>query len=198
MFPKPIQQLIDQLTCLPSVGPKTAERYVFFLLRQNPEFLYELTKSIAELPRSIVECQQCHNLGLANPCVICADSRRDARLLCLVAQPQDIAYLENTKQYLGLYYVIGGPLSPTAGLGPEVLALSGLLARLQTKPVEEIILAFSPDLPGETTALYLTKVLSRFNSKISRLARGLPSGASLEYADEMTLGQALKYRTHST
>ncbi len=197
MFPSPIQNLIDQLTQLPSVGPKTAERYVFFLLRQKPEFLYELTKSIAELPKSIAECQHCHNLGLANPCAICADNRRDARLLCLVAQPQDIAYLENTKQYLGLYYVIGGPLSPTAGLGPEVLALSGLLARLQTKPVEEIILAFSPDLPGETTALYLIKILSQFNVKISRLARGLPSGASLEYADEMTLGQAIQNRTSS-
>ncbi|MCU0679323.1 MAG: recombination mediator RecR [Planctomycetes bacterium] len=193
-YPKSIQTLIDIFTKLPSVGPKTAERYVFYLLNQNPEELQKLAQAIAELKEKIVICPVCHSVAESSPCVICADKKRNTSLLCAVANTRDLLALESTGHYNGYYHCLGGLINTIEGIKPEQLQINSLVKRLKNNQVKEIILAFSPTLEGETTTLYLTKLLKPYKVKITRLARGLPSGATLEYADEITLGSALKMR----
>ncbi len=193
-YPLAIQNLIDQLSQLPSVGPKTAERYVFYLLKKNPEDLQKLAQAIAELKEKIIICQSCLAMAESNPCSICSDLKRDRTSLCIIADSRDLSAIEATGQYKGLYFVLGGVLNAIEGMAAEQLNIKQLLQKIKQNQIKEIILALNPDLEGETTAMYLVKLLKPFKIKITRLAKGLPMGADLEYADEITLSNALKYR----
>jgi recombination protein RecR len=192
-YPAAIQNLIDQLSSLPSVGPKTAERYVFYWLKQSPEKLKNLATAISELQEKTTVCHICGTITEKNPCAICADPNRRTGILCLVENTQDLAAIEATKQYDGRYFVLGGLINTINEVKPEDLNIQKLLTRIKTGDIKEIILALNFTLEGETTTLYLTKIL-KDRLKITRLAKGLPAGSDLEYADELTLGNALKYR----
>lgn len=193
-FPKAIQNLIDQFTKFPTVGPKTAERYVFHLLKQHPEDLQKLAQTIAELKENTIICKTCFAVAEASPCSICADPKRDNGIICVVSNTRDMIAIENIREYNGRYHIIGGVINPLDGIKPENLLIKPLLERLKKNKIKEIILALNPNLEGETTAMYLHKILAPYKIKISRLAKGLPTGADLEYADEMTLINALKFR----
>jgi recombination protein RecR len=193
-YPSYIQKLIEHFCQLPSVGPKTAERYVFYLLRQHPEWLQQFAQAIAELKEKAKVCRTCLALAETDPCPICSDQKRNHSTICLVAEARDLMAIEATAEYRGVYHVLGGVINIIAGVKPEQLNIKALLNRLKTGGVKEIILAFNPDLEGETTSMYLAKLLKPYKIKITRLAKGLPMGADLEYADEITLSNALKYR----
>ena len=193
-YPKSIQNLIDYFTSLPTVGPKTAERYVFYLLKQHPEDLQKFAQAIAELKENTVVCSKCFAISESSPCSICSDKKRDQSLLCLIANTRDMLTLEATRQYNGLYHILGGLINTIEGIGPEKLQIKPLFDKIKNQPVKEVVLALNPTLEGETTVLYLTKLLKPYKIKITRLAKGLPMGADLEYADEITLTNALKYR----
>ena len=186
--------MIDYFSRLPSVGPKTAERYVFYLLKAHSEWLQGFAQAIAELKEKTTLCRTCLSIAESDPCSICADKKRDHSLICLVAETRDLLAIEETKQYNGWYFVLGGVINTIEGVKPEQLNIKPLVARIKQKGIKEIILAFNPDLEGETTALYLAKLFKPSKMKITRLAKGLPMGADLEYADEITLAHALKYR----
>ena len=192
-YPAAIQNLIDQLSLLPSVGPKTAERYVFYWLRQKPEKLKSLAAAISELPEKITVCHICQVIAESDPCPICADKNRRTDTLCVVENTQDLWAIEATKQFSGQYFVLGGLINTINEVRPEDLNIHKLVGRIKTGEIKEIILALNFTLEGETTSLYLTKIL-KDRLKITRLAKGLPAGSNLEYADELTLGSALKNR----
>jgi recombination protein RecR len=193
-YPAQIQRLIEQFAQLPTVGPKTAERYVFYLLRQSTQTINELAASIQALPETIITCANCQVISTASPCPICADRQRDASLLCIVADTKDMYALEDIHQYHGYYHVLNSGLDPLRNNGLDKANLELLIQKLKTGQVTELLLALNPDMVGNTTALYLTKLLKPLNLKITRLAQGLPTGSNLEYADEQTLANALKYR----
>jgi recombination protein RecR len=197
-YPASIKNLIAQFAELPTVGPKTAERYVFYLLRQSPEKLKMFAHHLSELKNNINICSSCQRIAETDPCEICSDEKRDKALICIVANLQDLISMENTNQFNGQYFVLGGLINAIDGIKPEDLNIRKLAekinALLKVKNNIEIILALSPTMEGESTAMYLSKLLKNPKIKISRLARGLPMGANLEYVDEMTLGNALKYR----
>lgn len=193
-FPPAIQRLIDQFSRFPTVGHKAAERFVFYLLRQGSEDLQQLAQAIAELKEKTTVCQICHSYAEKNPCHICSDSKRDQGLICVVSNTREMLTIEATKQYNGLYHILGGVLNVIEGVSPESLNIKHLEEKIKTGKTKEIILALNPDLEGETTSMYLAKLLRPYKIKITRLAKGLPTGASLEYADEMTLTNAMKYR----
>ncbi|MCX6796197.1 MAG: recombination mediator RecR [Candidatus Falkowbacteria bacterium] len=193
-LPSSIQNLINEFMKLPTIGPKTAERFVFYLLQQNPEELQKFAQAIAELKEKIVICQTCLAVADSNPCQICSNKNRDATTLCVVANTRDLIALEKTNEYKGLYLVLGGVINTIAGIGPESLKTNELVNRLRTGKIKEVILAFDPNFEGEATALYLVKQLKPLKIKLTRIAKGLPVGADLEYADDITLGNALKYR----
>lgn len=193
-FPQPIQNLINGFTRFPGIGPKTATRFVFHLLSRPEEELKNLAQSIASLKAKITHCKVCQNFSLGSPCEICQDLKRNKSLVCVVSRPQDLEALEKTNEYPGVYHILGGTISPLQGIGPEHLKIQELINRVKKDNIQEIILALNPDMNGETTSLYLTKLLKPFNIKITRLARGLPVGSELEYADEVTLSSALKGR----
>lgn len=192
-YPTAIQNLIEKLSEFPSVGPKTAERYVFYLLRQKPEKLKNLAAGISELLDKIKVCPSCLMITETIPCSICADENRQTDVLCIVENVQNLLSLESTKQYNGRYFVLGGLIDTINGTGPEDLNIEKLIKKIKAENTKELIIALNFTLEGETTALYLTKILGD-RLKISRLAKGLPAGSNLEYADELTLGSALKYR----
>jgi len=193
-FPDAIENLVAAFTRLPGVGPKTALRYVFFLLRSNQGDLESFARAIRDLEH-VKTCDKCMTYSTQDRCRICRDSRRSERILCVVAEPRDIATLEATGKFDGFYHVLGGTLNPIEGITPEVLNTKPLLDRLEAGPeIDEVILAFSPDVQGETTILYLTKHIKPLGKKATRLARGLPLGADLEFADEITLGDAISGR----
>jgi len=196
MLPRSIRKLIEEFSEFPSVGPKTAERYLSYLLKQPKERLETLGREIAGLKDDLVVCQNCLNIAEQNPCPICADPTRDRSLLCVVSDGRNVNSIESTGQYRGLYYVIGGEINPVEGLGPEQLNLKKLMEKIKSNGIAEIILALNPTIEGETTSLYLSKTVKAADPriKITKLARGLPAGAELEYADEITLANALKYR----
>jgi recombination protein RecR len=194
-FPVSIQKLIDEFAKLPTVGPKTAERYVFYLLKQNPEKLQALAQAIAELKEKTTTCQNCFALAEASPCNICTDTKRQLDKICVVADTRDYLTIEATGSYLGRYFILDGELNQIEGISPEQLNIKQLIEKLKDKNIKEVILALDPTIEGETTVLYLTKLLKPLNLKITRLAKGLPMGANLEYADELTLTNALKYRS---
>ena len=193
-FPASIQKLITEFSKLPTVGPKTAERFAFYLLKQKPADLQALSQAISELQEKIIICASCNSLAESNPCPICADAKRQKTQLCIVAGPRDLMTLEATSQYQGIYFVLNGELNHLDGVGPEQLNIELLQKKLKTEKITEIILALNPTIEGETTAMYLAKLIKPLNIKITRLAKGLPMGADLEYVDELTLGNALKYR----
>jgi len=195
-FPAAIQNLIDYFSKLPTVGPKTAERYAFYLLKQDAEELQKFAQAIAELKEKTTICQTCLAVSETNPCTICLDKNRNKKQICLVADSRDMLVVEATKQFNGLYFALGGLLNTIAGVGPEQLNVKQLISRLKSSQIAEIILALNPNLEGETTILYIVKLIKSLNLKIkiTRLAKGLPSGSDLEYADEITLANALKYR----
>ena len=193
-YPEPVARLIEALQRLPGIGPKTAQRLTFFLLKRPTDEVASLADSLTQLKALIVHCQVCFNVTQEDPCRICRDPRRDARLLCVVEEPNDLLALERTGEFRGRYHVLLGALSPLDGIGPEDLKVRELLSRLEREPVEEIILATNPSVEGEATAIYLGKLLKPFATRITRIARGLPVGGDLEYADEVTLSKALEGR----
>ena len=193
-FPKPIQDLIDQFCKLPGIGPKTAERLAFFMLRQNKTAIEEFASSLTRLGNSVIHCSNCHNISEKDPCAICSDTNRDQSKICVLAEPHDLAAIENTGEFKGFYHILGGVLDPLNGITPDRLQINHLLAKLQKNKLSEIILAFNPDMEGEATMIYLNNLLKPFKIKITRLARGMPVGADLEYTDEITLLNALKNR----
>lgn len=193
-FPKPIQNLIDQFCKLPGIGPKTAERLAFFMLRQPKYSLEEFSAAISLIGNSVIHCSTCHNISEKDPCLICSDKTRDASKICVIAEPHDLAAIESTGEFKGYYHMLGGVLDPLNGITPDRLNINDLLAKLQKTKLAEIILAFNPDMEGEATMIYLNNLLKPFTVKITRLARGIPVGADLEYTDEVTLYNALKNR----
>jgi len=193
-YPPPLQRLIDHFRTLPGVGPKTAARFAMALLQRTEDELRAFGHALVDLKNSTRFCAQCLNLTTQSPCPICANPGRDKNIICVVARPQDLLALEGTGEYRGLYHVLHGTLNPIEGITPAQLRVKELMNRLATQKTTEIILAFNPDMEGEATAIYLTKMIQNQGIKITRLARGLPMGGDLEYADEITLSAALKGR----
>lgn len=194
-FPKPIQNLIEQFAKLPGIGPKTAERLVFNLLKWRQSDKADFANALNELNKSITHCSTCHNISEKDPCFICNDKNRDQTKLCIVAEAHDLAAIENTGDYNGLYHVLGGVLDPLHNITPEVLNINELVAKMQKNSITEVLLAFNPDMEGEATMIYLKNLLEPFKKiKITRLARGMPVGSDLEYTDEVTLSSAIKNR----
>lgn len=198
MYSKPIENLIKAFSHLPSVGRRTAERYVFHLLKAGKKDPAELALAIKNLISTIKSCAICFDFSDRSPCIICADSKRNINQICVVAEPQDLQAIERTNIYTGRYHILRGLVETDALSGDEnTLKIPELVARVASQGITEIILALNPDLPGETTALFLEKELKAANPNliITRLARGLPMGSDLQYADEITLSSALKHRT---
>lgn len=192
-YPQALQNLIDRLAILPSVGQKTAERYAFHLLNQSEDRLESLAMAIKELKQKTTVCHSCLTISETSPCAICADANRNRSSLCVVENSQDLNAIESTKQFNGVYFVLGGLINTIEDVGPETLNINKLIKRIQAEEIKELILALNFTLEGETTALYLGKILKN-RIKITRLAKGLPAGSDLEYADETTLSNALKFR----
>jgi recombination protein RecR len=188
-----VENLVTQLTKLPGIGRRTAQRLTFHLLSARPDDALELARAIEDVKTRVRFCRECGNLTEEELCPICADSRRDRTVICVVEQPVDVISLERTAEFRGLYHVLGGALSPIDGVEPSDLRIDGLLARLEGGEVEEIVLATNPTMTGEATAAYLADRL-RDRVRVTRLASGLPVGGDLEYADEVTLGRALAGR----
>ena len=193
MFSPLVESLIAQLTRLPGVGTRTAQRLAFHLLRVPPEEANALADAIREVKEKIGFCRECGNLTESEVCEICLDTRRDRSVICVVEQPADLVSVERTHQYRGLYHVLGGALSPLDGVEPEHLRIDELVRRVERGGVEEVVLATNPNMTGEATAAFLADRL-RGRVRVTRLASGLPVGADLEYADEVTLGRALSGR----
>jgi recombination protein RecR len=179
---------------LPGIGPKTAQRLTFFLLKRPAEEVRELSQALVAVKDRIVYCQTCFNVTDQDPCRICADPARDGRLLCVVEEPNDLLAMERTGEFRGRYHVLLGALSPLDGIGPEDLKVRELLARLDAGGMQEVILATNPNVEGEATALYLARLLRPLGIRVTRIARGLPVGGDLEYADQVTLSKALEGR----
>lgn len=196
LLPEPVQKLIDALSRLPGIGPKTASRLAFFLLRAPDDLSLELAQSLQELKTSIVYCQRCFNITISGrlECEICASPERDGRLLCVVEEPLDVLALERTSGFQGRYHVLGGVLSPIQGIGPDDLKIRELVGRARAEEIKEIILATNPSIEGDATAMYLHQQLEPLGVRVTRLARGLPVGGDLEYADPNTLLRALAGR----
>lgn len=193
-FARPIARLVGQLTKLPGIGPKTAQRLAFFILSGSKSAAKELAEAILEAKEKIKYCSRCCNLTEDDPCPICKDARRDGEVLCVVENPQDIVAMEKTGEFFGFYHVLHGSISPIDGIGPEELKIKELLSRLQDSSFKEVIVATDPNVEGEATALYLARILKPLGYRITRIAHGLPIGGDLEYADEVTLGKALQGR----
>jgi recombination protein RecR len=193
-YPEPVARLIEALQRLPGIGPKTAQRLTFFLLKRPTEEVRELSESLMAVKERIVSCGTCFNVTDEDPCRICADLRRDARVLCVVEEPNDLLAMERTGEFRGRYHVLLGALSPLDGIGPDDIKVRELLARLEAGGIDEVILATNPNVEGEATALYLAKLLRPLGVRVTRIARGLPVGGDLEYADQVTLSKALEGR----
>jgi recombination protein RecR len=191
---EPINRLVHELNRLPGIGPKSAQRIAFHLLRASEEQAGLLAEAILSVKREITLCSICYNVTDSNPCRICRNELRDRTKVCIVEQPQDILAIEHTGIYRGLYHVLHGAISPTEGVGTEDIRIKELLERLKDSPVTEVILATNTNLEGEQTALYLHRLISPLGIKVTRLARGLPFGTELEYADDLTLTRALEGR----
>jgi recombination protein RecR len=189
-----VQDLIDELGRLPGVGPKSAQRIAFHLLQTDPADARRLADAITKVKATVRFCSRCWNVTEAEECRICRDPRRDPSVLCVVEEPRDVVAIERTREYRGRYHVLGGAISPIDGIGPEELHIDDLLARLESEPVEELILATNPNVEGEATASYLSRQLHERGVRVTRLASGLPVGGDLDYADEVTLGRAFSGR----
>jgi recombination protein RecR len=191
---KPITRVVDELARLPGIGPKTAQRLTYYLLRAPAEQAQSLADAITDLKHNVVLCSQCFNITEKSPCEICSNPTRDGSRICVVEEPLDVVAIDRTGQYDGRYHVLHGALSPIEGIGPEELKVRELLHRLDPEAVQEVILATNPNLEGDATAMYLTRLIQPLGVTVTRLARGLPVGGDLEYADEITLSNALAGR----
>ena len=204
MYAAAVQDLIDELGRLPGIGPKSAQRIAFHLLKLSPEDAMRLTRSITVVKERVSWCRRCFNIAEASvgtdgrpdepECDICLDPRRDTSILCVVEEPRDLVAIEKTREYRGRYHVLQGAISPIDGIGPDRLRVRELLARLDPEGVKEVILCTNPNIEGDATALYLASLLKELPIKVTRIASGLPVGGDLEYADELTLGRALEGR----
>ena len=193
-YPHCLQNLIDHFKKLPGIGPKSAERIAFHILKLEPAAVSSLAHSIIELKKNIKFCSQCFNLSEKELCNICKDPRRNQNIVCIVEKPVDIQAIEKTKKYNGLYHVLLGKISPLDGIGPDQIKIPELLTRIKKHKPAEIIIATSADIEGETTALYLAESIKPMGIKVTRLAYGIPVGSSLEFTDEMTLSRSLEGR----
>lgn len=194
VYEEPVAQLIDELGRLPGIGPKSAQRIAFHILKVPADDARRLARAIEEVKERIGWCRRCFNLAAGEYCAICADPRRDPHLLCVVEEPRDLVAIERTREFRGRYHVLGGAISPIEGIGPEQLHVGELVARVRDEEVSEVILATNPNTEGEVTAMYLARLLEGRAVRVTRLASGLPVGGDLEYADEVTLGRALEAR----
>jgi recombination protein RecR len=194
MFEPPVQRLVDELARLPGVGRKSAQRLAFHLLHIEQADAERLGNAIIDLRRQVRLCDRCFNITAEHECSICQDLRRDPSSVCVVERAQDISVLERTQEFTGRYHVLGGAISPIAGVGPEQLRMKELVARIEAESINEVIVATNPTVEGDTTALYIARLLKPLGVKVSRLASGLPVGGDLDYADEITLGRALAGR----
>jgi recombination protein RecR len=194
MFEPPVQRLVDELARLPGVGRKSAQRLAFHLINIDQEDAERLGNAIIELREQVRLCDRCFNITANTECSICQDLRRDPTAVCVVERAQDIAVLERTQEFNGRYHVLGGAISPIAGIGPDQLRMKELVARVDSESIAEVIVATNPTVEGDTTALYIARLLKPLGVKVSRLASGLPVGGDLDYADEITLGRALAGR----
>ena len=189
-----IQRLMDELERLPGIGPKSAQRIVYWILNTEKATALRLARAIEEVKEEVHFCPQCFNYAEGDLCQICASDKRDRSVICVVSEPKDIPPIERTGAFGGLYHVLGGALSPLVGVGPADLHIGELMARLASSEIEEVILATNPNVEGETTASYLARLINPLGVKVTRLASGLPVGGDLEYADELTLGRAIESR----
>jgi len=194
MFEPPVQRLVDELARLPGVGRKSAQRLAFHLLNVDVADAERLGNAIIDLRRQVRLCDRCFNITADDECTICRDLRRDTSSVCVVERAQDISVLERTQEFSGRYHVLGGAISPIAGIGPEQLRMKELVARINAESITEVIAATNPTVEGDTTALYIARLLKPLGVKVTRLASGLPVGGDLDYADEITLARALAGR----
>ena len=194
VYAPPVQSLIDELGRLPGVGPKSAQRIAFHLLKLPDEDVFRLARSISEAKEKVSFCRRCFNVCEGEECGICLDDRRDAALVCVVEEPRDVVAVEKTGEFRGRYHVLQGAISPLDGIGPDQIRVRELLARLGTEEIAEVILCTNPNIEGEATAMYLARLLKPLGIRTTRIASGLPVGGDLEYADELTLGRALEGR----
>jgi len=194
VYEAPVQDLIDELGRMPGIGPKSAQRIAFHLLKLPVADALRLSRAITEAKERVAFCEQCYNVSEHVRCVICADSRREDGVLCVVEEPRDVVAIEKTQEFRGRYHVLQGCLNPIEGIGPEQIRVAELLARIESEQITEVILCTNPNIEGEATAMYLGRLLRPLGVATTRIASGLPVGGDLEYADELTLGRALEYR----
>ncbi|GEN36561.1 MULTISPECIES: recombination mediator RecR [Aneurinibacillus] len=193
-YPEPIAKLIDGFMKLPGIGPKTAARLAFFVLGMKEDDVLEIAKALVNAKRNLVYCSVCQNITDVDPCRICADTSRDKSMICVVQEPKDLIAMEKTREYNGYYHVLHGAISPMEGIGPEDIRVPELLRRLEDEEVKELILATNPNIEGEATAMYISRLVKPFGIRVTRIAHGLPVGGDLEYADEVTISKALEGR----
>ena len=190
----PVARLVDEFHRLPGIGPKTAQRLAYYLIRMPEEQARSLAEAVLAVKEQVVLCSRCYNITEVDPCAICGDPARDQATLCVVEEPLDAVALERTDTYQGLYHVLHGVISPMNGIGPDQLKIQPLMERLRAGQVREVILATNPNLEGEATAMYINRLVAPLGLSVTRPARGLPVGGDLEYADEVTLGRAIEGR----
>lgn len=193
-YPEPLAKLIDGLSKLPGIGPKTAQRLAFYILKMDQRDVDALALALQAVNTDLNYCSICYNITSTDPCYICGEERRDQTVICVVQEPRDVIAMERTREFHGLYHVLNGAMSPMEGIGPDRLRIRELLLRLNDETVQEVILATNPNVEGEATALYLSKLIKPTGIKVTRIAHGLPVGGDLEYADEITISKALAGR----
>ncbi|CAD2072247.1 recombination mediator RecR [Phocicoccus pinnipedialis] len=194
-YPEPISKLIDSFMKLPGIGPKTAQRLAFYVLNMKEEDVVSFSKSLIEVKRELLYCSVCGHITDVDPCYICSDKTRDRSTLCVVQDTKDVIAMEKMREYRGLYHVLHGAISPMDGVGPEDINVPSLLERLKDDEIKEVILATNPNIEGETTAMYIQRLINPIGIKTTRPAQGLSIGGDLEYADEVTLSKAIAHRT---
>ena len=193
-YPEPIAKLIDSFSRLPGIGPKTAARLAFYVLRMKEDDVVNFAKALVSVKRNLLYCSVCCNITDTDPCRICSDKNRDRSVICVVQEAKDLVAMERMKEFHGMYHVLQGAISPMEGIGPDDIRVAELLKRLADEEVQELILATNPNIEGEATAMYLSRLVKPFGLKVTRIAHGLPVGGDLEYADEVTLSKALEGR----
>jgi len=193
-YPKSLAKLVGALEKLPGIGPKSAQRIAFHILRESDEEARALTEAITEVKDKITQCKICYNFSDQEICDICASDKRDKATICVVAEPRDVIAMEKTNEYKGTYHVLQGVISPMDGIGPDMLRIRELQQRVTSNPVKEVILATNPTVEGDTTAMYLAAILKPLGLKVTRIAHGMPVGGDLDYADQATLIRALEWR----
>lgn len=194
VIPESVNRLIEAFAQLPGIGPKTASRLTFYMLRRPAEQAEALANALRDLKQKTVFCSSCFNITEVSPCPVCSDEGRERSIICVVEEPLDVLAIDRTGEYRGLFHVLHGAISPVDGIGPDELRINELIARIQKEPIQEVLLATNPNLEGEATAMYIARLIQPLGIRVTRLARGLPVGGDLEYADAVTLGRALEGR----